>query len=334
MAPKKKTHSNRQNLAKANQPIASGSPSSTTPQLPSLEEKLAAAETDLAIKTSELDQLEVILATEQTRTLHLEEELLAARKQIESLNKKLECQKSRYDELYARFRVERRARQRGAARKEVLSSQIKSLHESQASQKRTEKELIANASHITGILQRLEKEHQKICNQLSITQERSQLELSQAKEKLTSSQKELKKSRAQATYFRKRSDNAAVLRKHAIAKASDKARERALHERSTHSLTKSGQYTEETRKLVHLLVQAGCSKAYIGKIIAAVLQSAGITATSKTTGRRRNTGSGISRSSVARIVAEGYIASQIQLGFEMREAEGKWTVIQVLLLLY
>jgi len=77
-----------------------------------------------------------------------------------------------------------------------------------------------------------------------------------------------------------------------------------------HHLSHKGVFTQETRNLVHLLSQSGCSANHINEIISAVLNTAGITMIGS-----------ISRPSVARIIREGYFAAQIQLGHEMKMAE-------------
>ena len=79
---------------------------------------------------------------------------------------------------------------------------------------------------------------------------------------------------------------------------------------TTHNLLSKGVYTEATRNLIHLLVKAGCSRGYVGEVIHAVLKSAGITAVGN-----------ISRTTVSRIITEGYYAAQIQLAHEMQNAE-------------
>src|SRR6266540_4355907 len=68
--------------------------------------------------------------------------------------------------------------------------------------------------------------------------------------------------------------------------------------------------TQKTRNLVRFLSQSGCSANRINNIINAVLKTAGITMVGS-----------ISRTSVARIIREGYFAAQIQLGHEMKTAE-------------
>ncbi|KAF8224109.1 hypothetical protein L208DRAFT_1313187, partial [Tricholoma matsutake] len=81
---------------------------------------------------------------------------------------------------------------------------------------------------------------------------------------------------------------------------------------AVHHLLHEGVYTETTQNLVpagypcYCLVKAGCSRHCVNDVIHAVLKSAGITAIWT-----------ISRTSVSCIIAEGYIAAQIQLGYEL-----------------
>jgi len=79
-------------------------------------------------------------------------------------------------------------------------------------------------------------------------------------------------------------------------------------EKSIFHLMKKGVFTNETRNLVQILVRAGCSRNYINEVIVAVLKSAGVDVVGS-----------ISRTSVTRILWEGYIAVQIQLGYEMQQ---------------
>jgi hypothetical protein len=88
------------------------------------------------------------------------------------------------------------------------------------------------------------------------------------------------------------------------------AKEQAGKEYSVHKLLHKGVYTEKTRNLIWLLVQAGCSRESVGQIIQAVFDSAGISVKGN-----------ISRRTVSRVVLEGYYAAQVQLGYEMKNAE-------------
>ena len=50
-----------------------------------------------------------------------------------------------------------------------------------------------------------------------------------------------------------------------------------VQQKSVHHLANKGVFTEDTRNLVRLLYQAGCSANHISEIITAVLKTAGIT---------------------------------------------------------
>jgi hypothetical protein len=66
---------------------------------------------------------------------------------------------------------------------------------------------------------------------------------------------------------------------------------------------------------VHFLVKAGCSRHYINDVIHVVLKSAGVTAIGT-----------ISHTTVSRIITEGYIAAQIQLGYELGNAKSMYII--------
>jgi len=87
-------------------------------------------------------------------------------------------------------------------------------------------------------------------------------------------------------------------------------KKKILDQWSVHHLMQKGVFTKETHNVVHLLVKAGCSWNLIGEVISPVLKSAGITGVGS-----------ISHTSVSWILREGYFAAQIQLGYEMKNAE-------------
>ena len=90
---------------------------------------------------------------------------------------------------------------------------------------------------------------------------------------------------------------------------------------AVHHLLHKGVYTETTRNLVCFLVKARCSRQSVNDVIHAVLKSAGIT----TIGT-------INCTSVSCIIAEGYIAAQIQLGYELRNTDSMYSLaIQIML---
>jgi hypothetical protein len=116
----------------------------------------------------------------------------------------------------------------------------------------------------------------------------------------------LKASQSLVHKLQKKYDHAAKKQQHAVIRA----REQAYKDKSVHWLLHKGVYTEETRNLIYLLVKAGCPRGYVGKVISAVLKSAGIT-----------TIGNISQHIVSHVIIEGYFAAQIQLGHEMKNAE-------------
>ncbi|KAF9476975.1 hypothetical protein BDN70DRAFT_811358 [Pholiota conissans] len=117
----------------------------------------------------------------------------------------------------------------------------------------------------------------------------------------------LRGSQISITVLRKIAVRSKDVKKRAIAAVKAKISQ----QRSVYHLANKGVFTEETRNIVRLLVKAGCSRNYVNEVICAILKSTGITAIGS-----------ISRSSIARILQEGYYASHIQLGYEMRNTEG------------
>jgi len=141
-------------------------------------------------------------------------------------------------------------------------------------------------------------------DELSVSLEHWNTELSATAFKLGESkarQKELQKEVVQLWKQTKRSTGV-----HECAVAATKAK--IEKEKSIFHLMKKGVFTNETRNLVQILVRAGCSRNYINEVIVAVLKSAGVDVVGS-----------ISRTSVTRILWEGYIAAQIQLGYEMQQ---------------
>jgi len=127
-----------------------------------------------------------------------------------------------------------------------------------------------------------------------------------AKSKLMSSDIRLKKAQKEVSKLRKGFRRATQVKECAV----ETAKAKVISQKSVHHLMRKGVFTEETRNLVHLLSKSGCSANHINEIINAVLNTAGITMAGS-----------ISRTSVARIIREGYFAAQIQLGHEMKMAE-------------
>jgi FtsZ-interacting cell division protein ZipA len=118
-----------------------------------------------------------------------------------------------------------------------------------------------------------EKENTNLRSELSQCLAQCKPESQESQEKHSQVKQSLKASQSLVHKLQKKSDHAAKKQQHAVTRA----REQAYKEKSVHQLLHKGVYTEETRNLICLLVKAGCSRAYVGKVISAVLKSAGIT---------------------------------------------------------
>jgi len=91
-----------------------------------------------------------------------------------------------------------------------------------------------------------------------------------------------------------------------------KAVKKAQQEGNKFALMEKGVYTEEAHQLCRVLVQAGCSQAVVGDVIEEVLSAAGISVH----------GPKMSERTVAHAVLEGGVMADIQMGYEIAQAEG------------
>jgi hypothetical protein len=138
-------------------------------------------------------------------------------------------------------------------------------------------------------------------NQLSIMIDGATSEAVKLKEKLAESRKKVR------TLQKHVNHHPEVLRK-AIAKANKLTRKDTM----IYKLTHKGVYTPKARALARMLVNAGCSQAYVGKVIQNVCKTAGIVVHGKM----------MSWQTVSRSIIEGGIAAKIQIGHEITQANG------------
>ena len=143
-------------------------------------------------------------------------------------------------------------------------------------------------------------------NELSTTISKFASELDLVRQKLKFTKSELSGSKTEIYSLKLKATRAAQSRAKIIQKTKDKV----TKERTTFYLLQKGVFSQETRNLVRVLVQANVSYKNITHVIESVLAAAGITAVGR-----------ISPRSVSRIVKEGYIAACIQLGYEMQVTE-------------
>jgi hypothetical protein len=272
---------------------------------------LAASEKRAQIAEKEILSLQAELQGEKEHCRKLEEVLEKKTTRTTDLAHQLSLEKEHSRKLYHKLRVERRARQRGQAKKEVLEDQIRFLRLSDLSWSDKLKSIKSNASKAIDALLKVEKENSSLRSELSKTLERCNDEVKRAQLTAHLVGQRLKESRILAARLQKRQARAGTVREKAV----QKAREKAIQERSVHTLLNKGIYTEETRNLIRLLVQAGCSREYVGDVIHAIFKTAGISVIGR-----------VSRRTVSRIVVEGYFAAQMQLGYEMQNTESMFLI--------
>lgn len=247
-----------------------------------------------------LDVLSGRLAQSVVIIKELEDKLLEKDKTVKSLEDKLNLSadkavtfrksisnlKSKYSNIYHDLRMHRQAAKRGLTKAENLEEQLDILkldHENNTSD--SEKAIAT----LLKMNENLQSELSTCMSNMASQVDDWKSELSSAGSKLGDTKKELRKIRKSYTKaIHGKNKAVASVQKH--------------KEKSVFHLKKKGVFTEETRNLVRLLVKAGCSYQYINDVIHAVLKTAGF----QTVGK-------ITRTSVSRIISEGFAAAQIHL---------------------
>jgi chromosome segregation ATPase len=251
-------------------------------------------------------ELETALQIQQDLVAQLTQNLANEKEQSRMLLAKVDAEKEHSKQLYKVMRVEKRARQREQARKALMEGQIKLLKSADVRMSMNLKEATGDASKAIDALLTVEKENTTLRSELSRSLQLYTSELAAANKKLNVVGEKMKEYKGQAAKFKKRCDRAAAVQANALKRATDRLKK----ESSVHHLLHKGVYTEKTRALIKLLVQAGCSREYVGEVIHEVFRTAGISVHGN-----------ISRSTVSRVILEGYVAAKIQLGFEMDNAD-------------
>jgi len=258
--------------------------------------QLAEAMSEIETLTSELSKAQ----NECTRLVKLQDK---SKETIHDLKSQVLAAKRHQQDTYQELRNERRVHQRVTKCKAVLDKEIAKLKASQVEEiKDLEKKSAISSERLSNIV--TANEH--LQNELStaISQFTSELDLVRQKLKFTRS--ELSGSKTEIYSLKRKAIRASQSR----AKIIQKTRDKVTKERITFYLLQKGVFSQETRNLVRVLVQANVSYKNIMHVIESVLATAGITAVGR-----------ISPRSVSRIVKEGYIAACIQLGYEMQVTE-------------
>ena len=286
-------------------------------------EKLTNARVDLTQQTADADLESLVLglkeqlheALEKNKCLeaelhektdfcdHLSVQLDRCQAQCEELQSQLLVAQLKHKDIYHELRMQRQTAKRGIVKRETLEKQIELLRFADETKS---VQLTEDSHNSTKAINSLLKANEALGSDLSHSLTTWTAKLAHVKEKLILVNAQLKASHMEIRRLRKSNNHAKLRQEGAVAAA----REKVIQEHSVHKLMSKGVFTEETRNIVRLLIKAGCSGNYVNKVIHKILKSAGI----QTIGK-------ISRPSVSHIVREGFYAAQIQLGYELQNAE-------------
>ena len=248
-------------------------------------------------------QLECKLSDKVAECEKLHSNLQNSQQKLQQLKAAFDSLQQKYNERYQELQLERQTAKRRQTKIERLEEQMKVLKEAETQANR---KFSKYACDTKASLDYLKATNSGLEDKLAVSLERWNTELSVTTLRLGESKARQMELQKEVTQLRKQTRRSTDIRERAVAAAKAKIE----IEKSNFHLMKKGVFTNETRNLVQILVRAGCSRNYINEVIVAVLKSAGVDVIGC-----------ISRTSITRILREGYIAAQIQLGHEMQQTE-------------
>lgn len=291
--------------------VENGSSTESMATVQDLQQKIVALEAALLEQKSLSEQLSQALSEEQEASKDFLQALDTQREHSNKLLDDYNAQREHSSRLAKSLKVERRARQRGLAQKALLKEQIMLLQSECKEVTKNFKTVTRNADKTIEKILRVERENSNLQDKLSKALKHCSQEVTKAQEKLEQAGEKMQQHQWIAENLKKRFQRAASSQE----KIMQRARDQVKKEIGAKLLYK-GVYTEQTRSLIRILVQAGCSQAHVGKVIHAVFGAAGISVHGK-----------FSRETVSRVIKEGFIAAQIQLGYEMEKAKRKFFLL-------
>ena len=249
--------------------------------------------------TQQIQLLEQQLADQVNVCTGLQDNLNASQDLVHELRTEILSLKAKTTGINHQLRLERQRYRRVSLKHGSMISQIALL-------KKADVTLSKGLKDSANTIDKLLKMNEDLQNELSQSVITWSSQTEAIKSKLISSDTRLKNAQKEVSKLRKSCHRATQVKERAV----EAAKTKVAQQKSAHHLLNKGFITQDTRNLVRLLFQAGCSASHISEIINAVLKTAGITMVGS-----------ISRTSVSRIIREGYFAAQIQLGHEMKMAE-------------
>src|SRR5436190_11702283 len=231
MPPKpSKTAAQRANLAQARAAIM------TNPTLENLQCMLSDSQHKLFAAEKQIVGLELALESERNSSTKYAELLQEQLSQCAHLAELLATEHDRSQELYRQLHVERRARQRGNARKSHLDKQIHLLKSAEIRSSDHVKQITKNASRSVDLLIKVEKENSTLKAELSQSIEQFKAKVASSKEIFAQLTRKLRETKLVANRLQKQQIRAVVVREKAV----HRAREQAIGQRSFHKLLHKG----------------------------------------------------------------------------------------------
>ncbi len=229
-------------------------------------------------------QLELKLSDKVAECEKLRSDFENSQQKLQQLKTALDSLQKKYNERYQELRLESQTAKCRQTKIEQLEERMKILKEAEI---QANKKFSKYAQDAKASLDYLKATNSSLEDELSVSLERWNTELSVTTVKLGESKAQKKELQKEITQLRKQTRCSKDVRERAVAATKAKIEK----EKSIFHLMKKGVFTNETRKLVQILVRAGCSWNYINEVIVAVLKSAGVDVVG-----------GISRTSVGRIL--------------------------------
>jgi len=266
----------------------------------SLEESLDKCRKELSVAQIELAQLNATLHSKETVASRLSTRLSKEKETNRDLSKQLAVALQKLHVLQKQLHVEKQGRKRASLRKDQLAELNNSLKAHGQILTNNMSHMAKEISDLLNLIQRKDIENTKLQLESEKNLRFYQNELTLARKKFDTVQGELRDEKKNVITLKK--SHKQLIKQH------DKsliAQSKAKY----HHLMHKGVYAESTRRLVQFLVRAGCTRDKVSSVVHEVLNIANIQAVGK-----------ISRRSVSRIIVEGFFATQMQLGHEMKSA--------------
>lgn len=219
----------------------------------------------------------------------------------EILQEQLHASTENSKDLYTKLRVEHPKVQRCLISKAKLQGQIDFLNSISLPNAQD------SAAHAIKLLDQSQSEKADLNNSLACLLSKYARDGDEWEKKQTVLKAKYRVAQKENKVLKQRSDRMPQVMGKAVQKAVDQTKK----ENHTHRLVKKGVYDHKARALARLLVKAGCAQDWVGKVIQAVLEMAGIECPDE-----------MSRRTVKHAILEGGMLADMQIGHRLAKIKG------------